>query len=261
VVTQRGDYRDLFTSRKTFLTPLLSSVYGVPMRTTAALGEQDIWQAYEYPEGDPRAGLLTQVSFVSLHSHPGRTSPTLRGRALREILLCEKIPDPPANVNFTVVQDTSNPLYKTTRERLSAHRSEPMCAGCHKLTDPMGLALENFDSAGGFRATENGKLIDTSGTFSGGSFSDAAGLGKAIHDYPGTTSCLVDKLYAYGVGRTADKGEAQWIAFLKSSFAAVGYRIPDLLRLIATSEAFYRIIAPDGIEKAMPQKLALETRQ
>ena len=261
VVTRHGDYRDLFTTRRTFLTPLLGSVYGVQMPSTAALGGLDQWQPYEYPEGDPRAGILTQVSFVSLHSHPGRTSATLRGKALREILLCQKVPDPPANVNFTVVQDTENPVYKTARERMNAHRTEAVCAGCHKITDPIGLALENFDSAGGYRATENGASIDTSGEFDGKKFANAAGLGKVIRDYPATPSCLVDKMYSYAVGRTLTKGEDAWMEYLKKTFADNGYRIPELLRRIATSDAFYRVSALETAAIGTPlTKLAQENQ-
>jgi len=251
LVTRNADYRELFTTRKTFLTPLLSSVYGVPMVSKAALGGLDQWQSYEYPEGDQRSGLLTQVSFVSLHSHPGRSSPTLRGKALREILLCQKVPDPPANVNFSEVENANNPVHKTARERLKAHATEAMCTGCHKVTDPMGLALENFDSAGGYRATENGAAIDTSGSLDGKAFTDALGLGVAVHDHPATPACVVDKMYAYAVGRTPTKGEGEWMQYLKKSFAADGYRIPALLRRIAISDAYYRVAAP--------QSAALET--
>ena len=84
------------------------------------------------------AGLLSQASFTTLWSPSGRTSPTVRGKALRQNILCEKVPPPPGNVSFKFVEDTSNPQFKTTRDRLTAHRTEPMCAGCHKLTDPIG---------------------------------------------------------------------------------------------------------------------------
>ena len=123
----------------------------------------DGWMPFTLPPSDARAGILAQPSFLSLHSHPGRSSPTLRGKALREIFLCQKVPDPPGNVNFKLVQDTSNPNYKTARQRLTAHRTSPTCAGCHKIMDPVGLAMENFDSIGGFRSTENGAAIDAGG--------------------------------------------------------------------------------------------------
>jgi len=137
-----------------------------------------------------------------------------------------------------------------------------MCAGCHKITDPIGLALENFDSAGGYRATENGMQIDTTGTVSGTPIKTAADLGQVVHDYKGTSSCLVEKLYTYSVGRTPLKTEAAWMQYLKDSFAADGYRIPALLRRIATSETFYRVTPPQMQTQAPSNsQLALETKK
>jgi hypothetical protein len=132
---------------------LLASVYEVPL--VAPAGN---WAPYEFPDGDPRAGIVSQVAFVALHSHPGRSSPTLRGKAVREVLLCQKVPTPPANVNFTLVQDTKNPQYKTARARLHAHATDATCAGCHKIMDPIGLGLEAFDSGGSLRSSENGEV-------------------------------------------------------------------------------------------------------
>ena len=237
VLTQHGDYRDLFTTRKTFLTPLLGSIYGVPVARSAG-SEQ---QAFEFPSGDARASLHAQASFVALHSHEGLSSPTLRGKALRELLLCEPVPAPPGNVNFATAQDTHNPNFKTMRARLTAHRTDPTCAGCHKLMDPMGLALENFDSDAGFRTAENGEALDTSGELDGREFTDAAGLGRALHDNPATAPCFVRRLYSYATGRPAVRRDMAWIRYLEKSFAQDGYRPPDLMRRIATSENFYRV--------------------
>ena len=244
VLTNRGDYRDVFTTRKTFLTSTMGIIYGVPVVDNRAIGESENWVPYEYPEGDPRTGILTQASFVALHSHPGRSSPTIRGKALRELILCQKVPDPPGNVNFTVVQDTKNPVFKTTRDRVTAHRTDPTCAGCHKLIDPMGLALENFDGGAGFRLTENGAKIDASGELDGVKFNDGAGLGKAVHDHPAAPGCLVNRLFAYASGHVPSKGEGDFVKYLEKSFGASGYRVPDLLRTVATSEALYRATAP-----------------
>ena len=246
LINQRGDYRDLFTTRKTFLTPLLGSVYGVPVLQNKPNGYPQTWIPIEYAEGDPRMGILTHVSFVALHSHPGRTSPTIRGKAMREQILCQRVPDPPGNVNFTVVQDTGNPLYKTARERLKAHATEAMCTGCHKITDPLGLGLENFDSAGGFRTSENGAKLDTSGELNAVSYTDAPGLGKAIHDAPATTQCLVKRISSYALGRAPAAAEAAWVKSLETGFAQEGYRVPDLMKRIATSAEFFRVTAPEG---------------
>src|SRR3984885_5185880 len=239
LLVQKGDYRDLFTTHKTFMTPLLGTIYRVPVET------KEGWEAHEFPADDPRAGLLTQISFLSLHSTPGRSSPTIRGKALREVLLCEKVPDPPGNVNFNLVQDTKNPQFRTARARLGAHATQTACVGCHRLIDPIGLGLETFDSLGEYRATENGQPIDASGGLDGVKFTDAASLGHVRHDNPAPPACLVNRLYAYAAGRPAAKGEAEWVKYLNTSFAANGYRLPDLMRTIVTSDAFYRISAPE----------------
>ncbi len=243
ILTRKGDYRDLFTTRETFLTPLLGSIYGVPVPRDAPGG----WAPYTFAEGDPRAGILMEASFVALHSHPGRSSPTLRGKALREVFLCQKVPDPPANVNFAVVEDTGNADLRTSRARLTAHRTEPTCAGCHKLMDPMGLAMENFDSAGGFRVAENGVPIDTSGELDGVAFSDAAGLTKAVHDNTAAVSCIVNRAFSYAAGRPPAKSEAETLMALRKGFAEGGYRFTDLLRRIATSDDFYRVAPPAAV--------------
>jgi hypothetical protein len=153
LVTNNGDYRDLFTTKKTFINRNLGALYKVPIAKAGVDG----WVPYTFGPDDKRAGLLTFVGFLMLDTtHEGRSSPTIRGKNVRELFLCQKVPTPPPNVNFAVVQDTHNPLYKTARERLTAHRDSPTCAGCHALTDPTGLSLENYDAVGAYRADENG---------------------------------------------------------------------------------------------------------
>ncbi len=241
VLREGGDYRDIFTTRKTALTESLAAIYGVPFISRSRNGAPAHWMDKEYAAGDPRAGVLSQISFVALHSHPGRSSPTLRGKALREIFLCQKVPDPPGNVDFTVVQDTSNAQYKTARERLEAHRTTPACAGCHKIMDPMGLALENFDADGSYRTSENKVSIDASGVLDGIAFSDAVGLGNAVHDNPAAPSCLVKRLYGYSTGRSAGPAAAGYLKYLDGTFAAGGYNVPALMRQVALSKAFFNI--------------------
>ena len=243
VMTQDADYRDLFTTRKTYLTPLLASIYKVQVAFPD--GVLNPWVAYEYPDGAQQAGILTEASFVGLHSHPGRSSATIRGKALRNVMLCQKVPDPPGNVNFNLVQDTNNPNFKTARQRLEAHRTAATCAGCHKIMDPAGLALENFDTIGGFRTTENGAPIDSSGELDSVKFSDVVGLGKAVHDNPSTTSCIVNRVYEFGAGHAPSKSEATWVNnTLAKDFAGDGYKFLALMKDIATSDSFYRAVAP-----------------
>jgi len=250
LVDNHGDYRDIFTTRETFLTQELASLYKVPLVNNVPNGSPDTWQAYKFPGNDPRAGVHMQISFVALHSHPGRSSPTLRGKALRETMLCQKVPAPPGDVSFTLIQDTSNPVYKTARARLQAHSTEPMCAGCHKITDPIGLSLENFNGAGGWQTVENGEKINTSGSLDGAAFDDGAGLGKALQANPAVPSCLVDRVSSYALGRKANNAESLWIEELKTHFAESGYALPNLMQEVATSPEFFRASAPEmGAQK------------
>ena len=236
VLTNKGDYRDIFTTRKTFLTKELGAIYQVPVVSYLPNGSPDTWQPYEFSAEDNRAGILTHMSFTALHSPSGRGSAVLRGKAVREVLLCQKVPAPPGNVNFDLINDTTN--YRTARDRLAAHTREPMCAGCHKITDAMGLALENFDAAGAWRTTEGGVKLDTSGTVDGRAFTGPKDLGKVLAGMPATTACVTNRMLGYALGRAPAREQ---VASLEKNFAATGYRIPALMRLIATSESFLRV--------------------
>lgn len=238
VVNRRGDYRDLFTSSNTFLTVDLGALYGVPVIDTTDNGQPQRWIPYTYPPGDVRAGLLSQASFTTLWSPAARTSPTERGKALRQQLLCQKVPPPPGNVEFKFVDDTSNPLLKTTRQRLLAHQSNPVCAGCHKLMDPLGLSLENFNSGGEYRASENGVKIDATGELNGKAYDGPLGLAKVLHDDPAITNCVASRVFAYTTGYMPPTDDPRW-AQIQKAFAASKYDVIELLRSVATSDLAY----------------------
>jgi hypothetical protein len=248
LVTQKGDYRDIFTTRKTFVSPTLARIYQVPMSHP-----EGGWEAYEFPADDPHAGIVSEIGFTALYSHPGRSSSTLRGRAIRELLLCQKVPDPPGNVSFDLFNDPNSP-HKTARDRLTAHATAATCAGCHKIMDPIGLTLEKFDGAGQTRADENGAAIDVKGNLNGHDFEGSAGLGVALHDEPAATSCLVNRLYSYGVGRVPGKGEKEWMTALNASFADDKYNFMALLRRIAVSDGFYAVSRTAPANKSVEAK-------
>jgi hypothetical protein len=250
LLSEGKDYRDLYTTRETFMSQPLGAIYGVTARS-------DRWTPYVFPENGNRAGILTHVSFLAVHSHPGRSSPTLRGKALRELLLCQKVPPPPANVDFSALENPKAE-HRTQRDRVTFHLENPVCAGCHKITDPMGLALEQFDGAGVYRTTERGSLIDPSGTLDGKAFVDAVGLGQAMHDHPALTSCLVQRLYSYGTGGPAGSNDTPVLKYLNQRFAEQGYRLPDLLRAIVLSPTFTEVVPAASAEKTAsgPQSVA-----
>lgn len=238
VINEDRDYRDLFTTRDTFMTRTLGLAYRLPVSAPAGA-----WEPYQFPTDDPRTGIQTQLSFLALNSHPGRSSPTLRGKAIRNMLLCQDVPDPPPDVDFSGFNDPGSPS-KTARERLTAHNTNAACVGCHKITDPIGLAMEKFDGAGQFRTTENGALIDTSGDLDGVEYADSEGLGKALHSNPATTTCIVNRVYAYASGQRMGSNRVL-TDYLEEQFASDGYRLVALLKRVATSAAFYAVREPD----------------
>lgn len=235
LVTRGGDYRDLFTTKNTFLTRSLGAVYGVPVDYRGFGG----WMPYTFPSDSPHAGILTLPAFLMLDaSHEGRSSPTIRGKTVRENFLCQQVPLPPADVNFSIVQDVNDPVHKTARERLVAHQDNPVCAGCHRITDPIGLSLENYDPVGRYRTRENGVEIDASGEFEGGTYQNAIELMDLLRESPSAPACVVQRAFEYGVGRRPSNSEEAWLEFLSGRFAIDNYNFPNLLRQIATSPAF-----------------------
>lgn len=237
-VNRDAPYPEIFTTRHTFLDAHLGRVYQLPVSRP-----DGGWEPYEFAEDDVRAGILSQIGFLALYSHPGRSSATLRGKAVRELLLCQKVPDPPGDVDFSLFNDPNAPS-RTARDRLTAHSTVPSCAGCHKLTDPIGLGFEQFDGIGQFRVAEQGAIIDVSGDLDGDEFTDAKSLAQAMHDSPSVPACLTNQLYSYAVGRAPARDEREFVRYLETGFAKSGYSVKNLLSDIATSDAFYVISQP-----------------
>ena len=229
-----ADLRDLMTTRQTYLDRRLAVLYRVAFPFTGD------WVKYEFPAESGRSGILTQISMLSMFSHPGRSSPTKRGVALNEIFLCLPTPEPPNDVDFSAVNDPSS--MKTLRERLMAHSTNKACAACHQQTDPIGVSLEAFDAIGGHRTTENGQPIDASTTIQGKTFSGALGLGQYMHDNPRYPACVARRLYSYSRGlrsSTVDDFRDAYKAFQDS-----GFRLRALLKSMAGSVSFYAVGPP-----------------
>jgi len=238
VLKNNGDFRELFTTRKTFINRPLAWIYDVPYNLDGA------WMPYEFHDGDGRSGIVTQASMLSMFSHPGRSSPTKRGVALMDIFLCEPTPTPPANVDFSIVNDTNNPKLRTVRDRLMAHATTPTCASCHTHSDPIGLSLEQFDSVGERRLKDDGRDIDVSAVIADKHFEGAGGLGQYLHDNPRVPACFVRKLYAYGVGASSEDIQTATVRSYLNGFTTGGYQVPALLKSIVTSPQFFAAPPP-----------------
>lgn len=230
LMVEDRDYRDLFTTRRTFVDRKLASLYGVPAPTLEGFG------AIELPEKGLRRGLLGHASLLSLYAHPTSSSATLRGKFVRKALLCATIPSPPANVN-TALPDPKQ-AGPTLRDRLTVHESQTFCASCHKTMDQLGLGLENFDGLGQIRHQENGATIDASGDLDGKQFTDPVQLGAAVAAHPDLGKCLVRHLVRYASAAPETSGEDAEIERLAYQFADQGYRLSFLLRAVALSPTF-----------------------
>ncbi|HEY6645031.1 DUF1592 domain-containing protein [Povalibacter sp.] len=241
LLVREDDYRDLFTTRKTSVTPALARIYQIP-----ATQPDGGWAEYEFPADDIRAGIVTRIGFTALHAHPGRSSPTLRGKALRETLLCQTVPPPPGNIDFTLFNDPNAPV-KTARQRLGAHNTVPACTGCHLMTDPIGFGLENFDGIGAFRTTENDTELDVTGTIDGKDFTRPDQLATGIRDNPALASCVVRRLTAYSMGRSLTRDDGKFTRAAQQEFVDNNYNFKKLVRQIALSDALYAVRAPEPV--------------
>ncbi len=250
-VDQNRDYRDVFTSNETFINRALAAVYKV------SYPSKDPWTKYTFPASSERSGILTQVTFLSLFSHPAASSPTKRGVKIHEIFMCEPTPEPPADVDFSKVQALDK---GTVRVRLLDHMQNEGCASCHRRSDPPGLALERFDGLGQLRTLENGAPIDVSADFEGVKFTGATGLGKYLRDDKRIPACLVRNVYAYGVGKAPDERDEDYLDDQTKAFAKSGYRFKALLAGIASSAGFFKVEQPKGLGPANPPKAVATAR-
>jgi hypothetical protein len=132
----------------------------------------------------------------------------------------------------------------TKRERLAQHRENAVCAACHDVMDPPGLALEHYDAIGAYRSHEGGLPIDASGELDGVRFTDARGLVEALARNPALGECLVRKIYRVGTGRSGDPTEDAWARRLGAEHERSGGKLVPLLAAFARSEAFTHVSAP-----------------
>jgi hypothetical protein len=227
---QDQDFRQVFDGRVAFVDAALARIYGVTPPTAAGA------QRVELAASAHRAGLLGKAAFLALAAHSAETSPTLRGKFIRERVLCESIGAPPPNV--VPVLGAPDPNAPTMRDRLAAHATDPVCGACHNQMDPLGLALEHFDAIGRYRADDHGHALDTRGELDGKSFDGAEALAALLHDDPRSAACVARQLYRYAVAHVESAGEQGQVDSLAQSFASSGYRFSALLRDVVLSDGF-----------------------
>ena len=234
VLREDSSVLELLAARYTFLDERLARHYGID----GVRGSY--FRRVELRDDSPRGGLLGHGSILTATSAANRTSPVVRGAWIVENLLGAEVPPPPPGVEADLSGARSPPEAKTLRQRMEAHRSNPVCASCHQLIDPFGFALENFDLVGRWRDSDAGEPIDATAVLADGTAVDGpAALRKALLARSDAfVTALTERLMTYALGRilTADDGPA--VREVAAAAADADYRFSALVLGIVRSAPF-----------------------
>ncbi len=198
-----------------------------------------------------RGGVLGMPGILAATSLPNRTSPVKRGVWVLEQVLGEHVPAPPPDVPALDKQDPAAVAHLTLRQRTELHRTNPVCANCHQILDPIGFGLEKFDAIGRWRERDsNGQAIDSSGELPGGErsgakrFSGPADLKAIIAERKGDVARnLVGQMLAYALGRKLEGYDEIVVDDLMGELAGDGYRMRAIIKGVVSSYPFtYRRI-------------------
>ena len=236
-VVRKGDglLKTLLTSNLSFPQGGLFDLYGVAQPAGFKVGDPVAL------DGGQRAGILTQAAFLTRWAHGDQTSPVHRGKLVRLNLLCGFIGSPPANVNTAPPVPTP---VTSTRERFAQHESDPVCASCHVLMDPIGLGFEHFDPVGAYRDVDGLGPVDATGQINkaspdlDGSFNGAVDLANRLAQSALVRDCVASQWFRFSLGRMESTNDACSIQGLRDTFSASGGNVRDLLARIVLSPAF-----------------------
>jgi hypothetical protein len=235
----------LLTAPVAFVNAPLAAVYGV---TAPAGSSGTTLMRVDLPANQGRSGLLTQAGFLSVQGHPEQTSPVLRGKFVRTMMLCQPPPPPPDDVNITLPDIDQG---GTARERFGAHLTAgASCSGCHALMDPIGLAFEHFDAMGQFRETDNGQAIDATGEIFdatdpslAGGFDGVVGLAQKLAGSEQVRNCFATQWFRFASGRLEANPDSCSLATMQTTFNTSNGDMLELMVAMTESDAF-RFRAP-----------------
>jgi hypothetical protein len=236
-----GSILELLTADYTFVDERLARHYGIPDVVGPEFRRVEVT--------DPnRRGLLGHGSFLASTSHANRTSPVLRGKWVMEVLLGSPPPPPPPDVPDLEETGTVVGMRElTVREQLEEHRRNPACQSCHRVIDPIGLALENFDVTGAWRARDRGEWVDPTGElYDGTTLNGPADLRAALVARADVfLHTFAENLLAYGLGRRVEYHDMPTVRAIVREAEQSDYRISAFVRGVIHSDAFRKRAAPD----------------
>jgi len=232
VMREDRNVLDLLTADYTFVDERLARHYGIP----GVYGSQ--FRRIVLPD-EMRRGLLGKGSLLAVTSHATRTSPVLRGKWVLENILGTPPAPPPPDVP-TLKEPEPGAAARTMRQQMVEHRANPACASCHKVMDPIGFALENFDAVGAWRTRDAGTLIDASGELADGTKIDGVvALREALVSHPDVfVGTLTEKLLTYALGRGLDYADMPAVRTIVASASRDRYRFSTIVLGIVSSVPF-----------------------
>ena len=232
VIREDRNVLDLLTADYTFVNERLARHYGIP----GIYGSQ--FRRITLAD-DVRRGLLGKGSLLAVTSHATRTSPVVRGKWVLENILGTPPAPPPPNVP-ALKEPEPGAVTKTMREQMVEHRANPTCASCHKVMDPIGFAMENFDAVGAWRSHDAGAPIDASGELADGSKVDGVvALRQTLVSHPDVfVGTLTEKLLTYALGRGLDYPDMPAVRSIVVSASRDRYRFSSIVSGIVTSTPF-----------------------
>jgi hypothetical protein len=223
---------DLMRADYTFLNERLARHYGIDGIYGSNFRRVAIAQ-------EERKGLLGQGSILTVTSHADRTSPVVRGKWILENLLAAPPPPPPAEVP-PLAENTEGAPPKSLRARLELHRANAICASCHKLMDPIGFSLDNFDATGAWRTEESGMPIQAAGVLADGTqVNGVLGLRDAILARPEIfAGTVTQKLLIYALGRGLEPYDLPAVRAILRQSAGDDYRLSSIILGVVRSVPF-----------------------
>jgi hypothetical protein len=241
---------ELFTADYTYVNERLARHYRIP----GVVGDE--FRRITYPDAR-RRGILGHGSVLTLTSHADRTSPVLRGKWVMEVLLGTPPPAPPPNVpDLDATPDAEDGRLRTVRERMEAHRANAACNSCHRMIDPIGLALDNFDVTGAWRIRDNGMPVDAASTFYDGT--PLTGPGDLRTALLARTDVLeqtfAENLMTYALGRRLTSADMPAVRALVRDAAGKGHRFSAFVQGIVRSPAFRQKAAEDTTTNAPAER-------
>jgi len=253
IIGENRSLLELLTADYAYMTQRLVRFYEMEGQVKGV--EDNAFHLVQLPD-DRRAGVLGLAGILGMTSHYQQTSPVLRGAWVLETMLGTPVPPPPPGVPPLPAGDTVTTKI-STRQRVLEHRANPACATCHKLMDPIGFGMENFDWMGRWRDQEDGKPIDASGELpSGEKFNGPVELRQTLLQQKDTfVGQVVGKVLGYALGRSLQDGDSCTVQGLVDATRRDGYRARTMLREIVLSLPFRNIQGGDI------KTLSLESRK